>query len=88
MQKKIRRSYKKNDCKKKNVKYEARIELSNSNKIYVVLTEIKIKTRIEVYKTKFQIDPNKKNHLKYKNLTDLFKEINKLKEKNQEHTIL
>ena len=72
---------KNNECRKENVIYEAKIQFNNDNKVYIGLTENEIKKRILVHMTTFKIDPDQKIHLKYKNSTELFKEIHKLKEK-------
>ena len=70
------------------IEKEVKLLPNNDSKVYIRLTENEIKKRIAVHKTTFKIDPNKKNHLKYKNSTELSKEIHKLKEKNQEYEIL
>ena len=72
-------SIKNNECRKENVKYETKIESNNDDKVYIGLTEYEIKKIIAMHKTTFNIDPDKKNHLKCKNSTELSKEVHKLK---------
>ena len=62
--------------------------LAKTQKVYVGLTENKIKKHSAVHKTTFKIDLNKKNHLKYKKSTKISKEIHKIKEKNKEYETL
>ena len=63
LQKKHKFPLKNNECRKEHVKYEAKIESNNDNKVYIGLTENEIKKTIADHKAKFNIDPDKKNHL-------------------------
>ena len=79
---------KNDECRKENVIYEARIETNNNSKVYIGLTENEIKKRIAVHRTTFKSDASHMNHQKYKNSTELSKEVHSLKEKKQEYKII
>ena len=70
-----------------NVIYQATIKTENSSKIYIGLSSNQLKKRIATHNTTINSKPDDKNHLQYKQATELSKIIHKLKNENKNYKL-
>ena len=75
------------ECRAENVIYQATIKTENSSKIYIGLSSNQLKKRIATHNTTINSKPDDKNHLQYKQATELSKIIHKLKNENKNYKL-
>ena len=75
------------ECRAENVIYQATIKTENSSKIYIGLSSNQLKKRIATHNTTINSKPDDKNHLQYKQATELSKLIHKLKNENKNYKL-